>query len=190
VRYCWLLLTLSAIVSARAGLHPRQSLAVAVFDYAALPDSVLRPAVETATEAFRAAGIDTVWTICRLPQSLESCSRALPPLGQYVEMLVMREPKSAADHERAGFAVPGRPRAYAFYATAAAIADRDLRPVSLVLGFILIHEIGHVLGLSHQSQHGAMAPYLNAHDMDSVALGRPFDERERKQLRASLATLR
>jgi len=88
----------------------------------------------------------------------------------------------------AGYAMTGggfpRPRGYAFYDAVRSVADRTVRPEELVLGCVLVHEAGHLLGLRHE-RHGAMRPNLEAADMDEVARGRGFTAEEGKQLRAA-----
>jgi len=195
LRYYWIILALAWIAPARASLSGNERLTIAVFDYAGMPGATLRPAVETARRSFHAAGIDTVWSICDFSGVVpRECTAPLPPSGQYVEMLVV--PRIAAAIQSAagardvgGLALSNRPRAYAFYSTAQSTAALDLRPASLVLACILIHEIGHLLGLSHRLNHGIMRPNLSAREMDNVASGRAFDAWEMKRLRAGAVNL-
>jgi hypothetical protein len=94
----------------------------------------------------------------------------------------------ADDRHPAGYAMADafpRPRAYAFYDAAQSAADRTLRPLSLVLGCILIHEAGHLLGLTHAA-HGVMRPNLDGIEMDNAVRGWAFSDDERKKLRATL----
>lgn len=63
----------------------QERIAIAVFNYAGAPHSVLAPAVETARMAYRAAGIETVWTIC----DPENCAPPFSVAGRYLDLLVM-----------------------------------------------------------------------------------------------------
>ena len=171
----------------------QERISIAVFNYAGAPHSVLAPAVETARMAYRAAGIETVWTIC----DPENWAPPFSVADRYLDLLVMprlvgRMPGGAAQAHPAGYAMPDgpflRPRAYAFYDAVKRGADRTVRPISLVLGCVMIHETAHLLGLHHQS-HGVMRANLETEDMDNVATGRAFnaEEGQRLRTRASLA---
>jgi hypothetical protein len=80
------------------------------------------------------------------------------------------------------------PRAYAFWDAANDAADRTQRPLYVVLGCILAHEAGHLLGLTHQ-QRGVMRANLEAIDMDDATMGRPFSSGEAGKLRAAVGML-
>jgi len=159
---------------------------VAVFNYADVPRSVLAPAAETARRALLTARIESRWVICEAgacPQDLLGAS--------YLQVFVM--PRLLApltdrpDVHPAGFAMIAgfaHPRAYALYDAAAMAAERTMRPMYEVLGCILIHEVGHLMGLGHQP-HGAMRANLEAADMDSTTMGRAFTAEEGRKLRAA-----
>jgi hypothetical protein len=178
------------MAAAHACVCARDRIAIAVFNYAGAPRSVIAPAVETARMAFRAAGIETIWTIC----DPEHCAPAPPADGRNLDLLVMPRLRGAlpggSDRAHpAGYAMTGgpflRPRAYAFYDAVKSVADRTNRPMSLVLGCVLVHETAHLLGLQHRT-HGAMRANLDAQDMDDVAVGRAFDAEEGRRLRAAV----
>jgi len=160
---------------------------VAVYNLAGAPDWEIKFAVETAERAFRAGGVESHWVIC----GPNACNQDLPKTP-YLELFLMPRLlapiQSDMSHQPAGYAMPtgfARPRAYAFYDAARSVAERTLRPLYLVLGCILIHETGHLLGLHHQA-HGAMRANLEAVDMDYTAMGRAFDAEEKRKLRAAL----
>jgi hypothetical protein len=175
---------LFAMAAAPGCVCAQARMAVAVFNYAGAPHAVLTHAVETARMAYRAVGIETEWTVC----DSESCPQAPSADGHYLELLVMPRLRGSMPGRPAGYAAIGgpflRPRAYAFYDAVKSVADRTLRPASLVLGCVLVHETAHLLGLQHQSR-GAMRASLDGGDMDSVATGRAFSAEEGQQLRAA-----
>ena len=164
--------------------------AVVVRNYAGAPRSVLAPAVEIARRAFHTAGVESQWTIC----APETCGQDAPPEGPHLELFVMpalRMRMPGAVPRPAGYAMVNgfdHPRAYAFVEAAQAAANRTLRPLPLVLGCILMHEAGHLLGLKHQLR-GAMRANLDGVDMDNAVRGWAFSSEERKELREAAARL-
>jgi hypothetical protein len=178
------LLALAAALCACA----QGQLTMAVFNYAGTPRSTMAPAVEIAKLALLAAGIHSQWLVC----DPEGCVEELASRGAYLELFVMphlRTPLTDQATDRpAGYAMTNgftHGRAYAFQDAAKIAADRADRPLSVVLGCILIHEAGHLLGLNHQS-HGVMRANLEAADMDNAIMGRPFNADEGKRLRAAV----
>jgi Putative peptidase family len=164
-------------------------LTVVVFNYSAAPLCVVRAASATARGVFRAAGIQSRWIVCE-----EICGQALPP-GPILEAFLMPDIKTPLSGDTfrptAGYAMPTgypRPRAYAFWNPAKDVSDRTLRPVDVVLGCILAHEAGHLLGLHHQP-HGVMRASLDGMDMDQTMMGRGFNSEEALKLRAIVKQL-
>jgi hypothetical protein len=166
---------------------------VTVRNYSDAPRSVIGPAVEIARRAFHSAGLESLWIVC----DPESCDVPLDSQssGSRLELFVMptlrTPPPGAADRHPAGYAMAdgfSRPRAYAFYDAAESAADRTLRPLCLILGCILIHEAGHLLGLTHAA-HGVMRPNLDGIDMDNAVRGWAFSDDERKRLREAVGGL-
>jgi hypothetical protein len=165
----------------------QSSLEVAIFDYAGAPHSVIASAVEIARRGFLTARIPSHWTLCE-PRSCAPES----PGGLYLEIFVMprlrlplvphMDVRPAGYAMREGFA---HPRGYALYDAARSVADRTTRPVDVVLGCILLHEAGHLLGLGHRPQ-GVMRANLEAADMDNTAMGRAFTLADGIALRAAV----
>ena len=179
---------LLAMAAAHQCVCAENRFTVAVFNYAAAPSSVIALAAEAAHRAFLNAGIESRWLICEPEGRLRE-----PPEGLYLELFVMPQLRApvtghAGEHP-AGYAMPSgfaHPRAYAFYDAATTAAGRTLRPVDVVLGCILAHEAGHLLGLHHQ-RYGVMRANLEPADMDNAVMGRAFNSEEKKRLRAALA---
>jgi len=173
-----------------------QGLTVVVFDYTGVPANEMAGAIRTARWAYRAAGIETSWTLCNFatPGS-DACSQPLPTDGRYLELAVMPRRTGTLDTklirgEPAGLALRGadflRPRAYVFYFVTKSAADLTLRPVGVVLGCVLVHESAHLLGLGHE-KGGVMRGNINAQDLDAATSGRAFTADESVRLRAGVA---
>ena len=159
---------------------------VAVFNYAGAPHWMLASAMDTAMHALRTAHIDSKWVLCDDQDAVD-----LPAESSYRVFVMPRLRTPLTDHPHAhpaGFAleaVSAQPRAYVLYDAAVIVAGRTTRPLGEVLGCILLHELGHLLGLAHQP-HGAMRPDLEGPDMDTTAMGRGFSPAEAAKLRAAL----
>ena len=159
-------------------------LEVDVFNYAEAPHAVIAPAMETARQAFLAAGIHSRWLAC----TPERCGDE-PPAELRLELYVMPRMLTpiGAGHT-AGYAMATgilSPRGYAFYDSVQAVSERTLRPASVVLGCILAHEAGHLLGLLHQA-HGVMRANLESVGIDEATMGRAFNADEASKLRAAV----
>jgi len=167
----------------------QEPVTVTVIDCANAPPAVMRTAVATARNAFALTQGNFRWVIGNRGQCDE------PQPNSNFEVLVMprlRGPLNARGEVRAaGYVMPtgfDRPRAYAFLDAARTAAERTTRPVDEVLGCILIHEVGHLLGLGHQP-HGAMRAQLEGLEMDRATSGRAFTGEEARQLRLALSRL-
>jgi Putative peptidase family len=161
---------------------------VAVVNRAGVPRSIIAPAIETARSAFLAVRIESVWVICEP----ETCRHELPS-GSYLELFIV--PRLLAPLSGHTVTHPGgyamrygfpHPRGYAIYDSARMVAERTVHPLYLVLGSILIHEAGHLLGLNHEPQ-GVMRANLDDVDMDLIAMGRAFSPADAAKLRVALS---
>jgi hypothetical protein len=149
---------------------------VAVFNYVGLSRQLTTPAVEMARDAFRKAGIETVWTVCDFTRG--GPKKCAQPGSGDIEMLIMPRmlvrPPDAEPGDIAGFAMAeGRQRAWAFYEPVTRLALASHRATWVVLGYVMVHEVGHVLGLKHQKK-GFMRATLGVLDID-LALTKRLD---------------
>ena len=170
-------------------------LSVVVFNYAGVSHADISGAVSTAFWAYHAAGIATAWPVCDVSsKDTETCNQPIPADGRYLELDVMPRRAKTLDvrltsGEPAGLALVGRefirPRAYVFLAATKDAADFAVRPLDVVLGCVLVHESGHLLGLGHQPR-GVMRAQIDAHDVDAAVSGHPFGLGEIQQLQRTV----
>ncbi len=158
---------------------------VVVSNYAGAPHALLHAASESARLAFLAAGVETRWQIAEDPSA--------PTSTDGLHVYVIAKPRQSAERHSgflsAGSALlnPAYPRAYAFLDAVAAVSQRTTRPESAILACIFVHEVGHLLGLSHD-KHGAMRANLDPIEIDNVLRGRAFNARQARVLRAALTS--
>jgi len=175
---------LLVLAAARSCVCAQGHFRVAVFNYTGRPARELAPAVDTARRAFLGAGLDSRWTICA-PGGCPQDEDAPPRLELF---LMPRLAGGGPEDGRAGFALvgsPERPRAYASFEAALAASAETMRSLHEVLGCILAHEAGHLLGLHHQAR-GVMRARLETIDMDAAISGWAFSAEEKKALRAAV----
>jgi hypothetical protein len=148
-----------------------------------LPRWVLRSAAEKAREALRTAGVETQWIFC------PGC--VLPPPGTYAVVTIVPERKAAAEGSEAlGLAVecPAAQRCYTSW-----VFDRELRafaktvprPVDEVLGYVMAHEMGHLMGLGHRPS-GVMRADLRRGDLVGAERCLRFRADDAKKIRATV----
>jgi hypothetical protein len=146
---------------------PTPKLTVVVYDFAHLDRSALRSAREVATEIFQESGIEAEWFDCR---RLPECD--LHTEGVQFRLIIQsRIENVVTDHSQAkhlgetdtlGFAIPCN-RAdsaclfYIFYSPISSIASQYGASSAVVLGHVIVHEIGHaLLGPDAHSRTGIM----------------------------------
>jgi hypothetical protein len=148
--------------AAGAGAAPQQEvrdLTVAVAHYADVDPKTMKEAERVASEVYRRAGIEIQWVE---PSTYEGATRL------YVNVLSqeMAAPYYASD-ETVGFAIPGSRAANVIYERVRQAARRRHVASGLLLGYVIAHELGHLLLPAHShSSSGLMRPDI---DMELAA---------------------
>jgi hypothetical protein len=156
-----------------------EGITVRLHDYAHVPAPILHRAEGDVVEIFRPAGVDVTFVDCPLTEELESsypsCHGAASPSDFVVNLVAtdMTEhlPTSTDGFGFAATCPPGEVScvAYVFYERVRQLAPSAKVGPSVVLGRVLSHELGHLLGLVH-SESGLMRAEWKRIDFDPDSL--------------------
>lgn len=152
-------------------------IAVAVHNYADVPRDVLTDAEAEASRIFRHAGVRVVWV-----GPLASEAR--------VRIHILSGPMTVRTGTRPdvlGLATVDSGMIWVLYDRVVDKSDSAGVQVSRVLGFVMAHEVGHVLLAGRGHSHvGLMKPRLDRDVLRTGLIG--FTPQERRQIRASGAS--
>jgi hypothetical protein len=173
------------LVAATMGCAGGQDrLTVALYDYSGMPRWELLSAAREARGALKTAGVESEWLLC------PDC--VLPPPGTYAVVKIVPTRRGAAPEgsEALGRAAPapaaqGCGTSWVFYRPVQAFAESTAQPVDVVLGYVMVHEIGHLTGLGHNTS-GVMKESLNKRDLVDGS-GLRFPAHDAQKIRAAVA---
>jgi len=190
-RILWL-----ATLAVQAGVLPagdpeQVTLAVRVYDYAALPPFELENAIAVTQSVFRSAGILIQWAHCspalKSGEDIPGCEGS-PGLI----LNIVRRPLPGCVHESLGCALQdaGSGRGLVAYV----FAQRLEQTVQMggatrfrLLGFAMAHELGHLLlGPSAHSATGIMQPNCSPQRMSITPGGVKFSDEQAQRMRYRL----
>ena len=161
----------------------QDGLTVALYDYSGMPRWELLSAAKEAREALRTAGVETEWILC------PGC--VLPASGTYavVKIVPTRRGIAPQGSEALGLAVPC-PAArhcatsWVFYGPIQEFAKSTRQPVDSVLGYVMVHEMGHLMGSGHPS--GIMKAGLGKGDLMDAERCLRFRADDARMIRATV----
>ena len=150
------LLTPRAATAADAPERP--TIVLHVDDFANFLPSDMDAAEQMAARIFRTAGIQTVWRRGRQPRPRIEGAMHLKVLVLSRAMAVQKISSEGVGDSVLGQAAKACGRAYIFSHRVAALATRNQRSVGDVLGWVIAHEVGHlVLPENSHSKTGIMS---------------------------------
>jgi hypothetical protein len=172
---CTCVLALATILatSTRAGGASDPKVTVLVYNYAEVSSGVLQGGETEATRVFTVAGISMTWVDCsntriparsglaQAPEAATACFRPVSGADVVLRILSRSTPASRAFHDTMfGFA-EGAFVASVFYVRLEQFAQGEYgnqTEVSVILGDVIAHEIGHLLlGDNSHSRSGIMS---------------------------------
>jgi len=162
-------------------------LTVVVFDYAGAPPKLLASAAREGQRALRTAGVETDWILC---SPMQSCY--VPERFVKVRIIPRRIANQHTSLDSLGTttACPNTDQCDAsnvFYDSILRFTTAESLPVDVTLGYVIVHEIGHQMGLSHSSR-GIMIAAFTPQDLHNAAAGwLNFGEDDARELRAAVA---
>lgn len=126
---------------------PRPAVIVHVDNRAAVPPDQFVRARAVVEETLEAAGVEVRWTEGRFPLSV---MRPDPHVSRALQVALVLVNNSDPATQGAvgcalGFAAPGQAVAYAFYNRVVDATARQPADVAVVLGRVIVHELGHLL---------------------------------------------
>ncbi len=192
------LLTLSSagLADTASGVEPefRPTITVRVFNYAGVAERIVAAAKKQAGRVLRDVGVHALWIDCPTSLAELQINTACRGSAASTELVIRIAPRSQNPRYRLGFAAlpteKGKvaSQASVFFEAAEQLATGHPTSMAQMLGYILAHEIGHLLlGEGSHSGKGIMRTPWRKQEMERAAEGRlGFTAKQAKRMKANV----
>lgn len=148
-------------------------------DYAEVPAGTIHQAKEVASLALASANVTLIWVECAIREDKPSRDPVcrLPITPQDLQLRVIDKEMAKRTHKRfecMGYAVltDGQGSiASIFLHKAEELAALNIASLGEILGGMIAHEIGHLLGIRQHSRQGLMRAVWDDHNLRELAKG-------------------
>jgi hypothetical protein len=191
----WAVLLVTGSIATAGSAVPGRTVTIGVSNYAKVSSRALAKAKNEARAVLQEAGIETMWVDCPLAGRRVDPGPCEASTDFFLTILASAMTGfPASERDALGFALPCHGlgagcMAYVFYARIEALAAYGDATPSVILGYAMAHEIGHLLLGPGHSPFGIMRAEWNRGDLQLASrqqLG--FVPAQAKSLRAAVST--
>jgi hypothetical protein len=162
---------------------------VRLYDYARVPRRVLTGAEQETARVFQVAGIQLSWVECGLSEADKErfldCEHVNDPLHLFVNIIpqLLAEGLPRPDKFGTSFGT----HAVVFHRRVEETAAAEGFPTSFILGYVMAHELGHLLLGENSHGQGIMAGTFGRRAFERAAKGELiFTPQQAEQMRARI----